>query len=88
MSELCIPKCELPFLKKKKKCELPNKYNRNFKEQIPTMPMSLVEMAIPLPRLWVKSKLYESILVNNQVTKKKNQAKYCKDPRSVVGQEK
>ena len=54
------------------------------------MPMNLVEVALPLPRLWVKSKLYESILINNQVTKKKkkNQAKYCKDPRSVVGQEK
>lgn len=51
------------------------------------MPMNLVEVALPLPRLWVKSKLYESILINNQVTKK-NQAKYCKDPRSVVGQEK
>ena len=36
------------------------------------MPMNLVEVALPLPRLWVKSKLYESILINNQVTKKKS----------------
>ena len=35
------------------------------------MPMNLVEVALPLPRLWVKTKLYESILINNQVTKKK-----------------
>lgn len=61
MSELCIPKCELP-----------TKYHRIFKERTPTMPMNLVEVALPLPRLWVKSKLYESILINNQVTKKKS----------------
>ena len=36
------------------------------------MPMNLVEVALPLPRLWVKSKLYESILINNQVTNKKS----------------